>query len=141
VSFLHDCRDPHNGMRIGNGGNNLTATETRAVTRAYQRGAILVKAAPAGLQTILDGAPFSVYGQVSVRGKPLQKAWMHATFHYRGGTRTCAARSDDIWGVATCSEKAMAFRARDGEVVHVEVQFAYRGGVYSSPLAYMPVED
>jgi hypothetical protein len=141
VSFLHDCRDPYNGMRIGNGGNDLTATETRAVTRSFQRGAILVKAAPAGRQTILDLASFSVYGQLSVRGKPLRNAWMYATFRYRGGARTCAARTDRIWGVATCSEKAIAFRSRDGDVVHVEVQFAYRGRVYSSPIAYTPVGD
>lgn len=141
VSFLHDCRDPYNGMRVGNGGNDLTATETRAVTRSFQRGAILVKAAPAGHQTILDVAPFSVYGQLSVHGKPLRNAWVHATFRYRGGTRTCAARTDRIWGVATCSEKAIAFRSRDGDVVHVEVQFAYHGRVYSSPIAYTPVGD
>ena len=114
-------------------------TERAAHTTRAKDGTILVKAA-IGSPRIVDSAYQIVWGQIVVRGKPLVGSAMSATWRFDGGLRRCSVRTDP-WGIASCSEKALAFSAVDGNTIPVNVSFSYGHHVYTSRVTYVPLSD
>jgi len=110
-----------------------------ATHHAWKGGSLVVKAAIAN-PMINDQVPETAYGQLRVQGKPRVGAQMTATWHYRGGLKTCTA-SVDRYGIASCSEAPLAFKARDLDQITVAVAFSYRGHRYAVNTRYRASND
>ncbi len=135
------CYDPPNVLSVP--AHSLAGVGIfRALPAAYhawKSGSLVVKAAIEN-PVINDQVPETAYGQLRVQGKPRVGARMTATWHYRGGLKTCTT-SADRYGIASCSEAPLAFKARDLDRITVAVAFSYGGHRYAVDTWYRASND
>jgi len=110
-----------------------------ATHHAWKGRSLVVKAAMVN-QMINDQVPETAFGQLRVQGKPQVGVRMTATWHYRGGLKTCTAAADR-YGIASCSEAPLAFKARDLDRITVAVAFSYGGHRYAVDTWYRASND
>lgn len=141
-TYYPGCHAPLDGLIIPTAvgaPKGQTPVTLPAMTMRTRDGAVMVKAA-VGNEAINDEYSQTVFGQLLVRGEPVDHARMVAMWHSRDDTRTCTGFTSGAFP-GSCSEPALARGSIDGQTIRIDVTFMYRGRLYESHTSYHASSD